>query len=128
MVITDARFGAELVTKKGKDYKFDATECLAAFYLEKRLDPNDVHSLWVSDFERPKTFLKAEEAHYLKAERIQSPMGLNLLAFSGEEPALKAKERYGGEILDWQEVLGLVSRAWLKQGLHGNHGVHHQGD
>jgi copper chaperone NosL len=121
MVISDARFGSEFVTKKGKVYKFDAIECLAAFYLEKRIDPKESHSLWVTDFNRPKTLLKAEEARYLKAEHIQSPMGLGLLAFREEQSALEAKERYGGKILDWQEVLDFVESAWLKQGKHGAH-------
>jgi copper chaperone NosL len=121
MVITDSRFGAELVTKKGKVYKFDANECLAAFYLKKRLDPKDVRSLWVTDFSHPKAFLEAEQANYLRAERLQSPMGLGLLAFKTKENALEAQGHYGGKPLGWREVLSLVKSEWLELGKHAAH-------
>ena len=32
MTIADPKFGAEIVTKKGKVYKFDDTHCIAVFF------------------------------------------------------------------------------------------------
>jgi copper chaperone NosL len=38
MKISDTRFGAELVTRKGKIYKYDSAECLLRTLLENDID------------------------------------------------------------------------------------------
>ena len=50
MGITDNRFSSELITSKGKVYKFDAVECLAAFYNNADPTVKDNAKLWVHDF------------------------------------------------------------------------------
>ena len=52
MQISDPRFGAELVTTKGKVYAFDSIECLVAFYRQANA-AHDVRSVWVSDYRNP---------------------------------------------------------------------------
>ena len=111
MTITDRRFGAELVTKKGKVYKFDSIECLAGFLLDGQVPPEEVHSLWVTDFARPGTLIRAEDALYLHGENVRSPMGMNLAAFTDRAGLDAVRERIGGEVLGWDEVLELVKTA-----------------
>ncbi len=112
MKITDPRYGSELLLKTGKAYKFDSVECLAAFYMEYK-DKNKIHSLWVPDF-LTKEFIPAEKALYLRAKDLPSPMGLNLSAFKNKQELEKVKQKYGGEILNWQQVLHLVQKEWLE--------------
>src|SRR5690606_12451098 len=58
MTIADNRYGAELVTQKGKVYKFDAIECLAAF---KETDSEEAYAmLLVTDFSEPGVFIDAK--------------------------------------------------------------------
>ncbi|RMD99433.1 MAG: nitrous oxide reductase, partial [Calditrichaeota bacterium] len=65
MTIVDPKFSSELVTRKGKVYKFDSIECLAGFVMEKMPDRNKIHSLWVANFNQPDQFLPAATAVFL---------------------------------------------------------------
>ncbi|WP_051654290.1 nitrous oxide reductase accessory protein NosL [Persephonella sp. KM09-Lau-8] len=112
MKVTDPRYGSELLLKTGKAYKFDSVECLAAFYLEYK-DKEKIHSLWVPDF-LTKKFIPAEKALYLRAKDLPSPMGMNLSAFENRQELEKVKQKYGGEILNWKQVLQLVKKEWIE--------------
>lgn len=96
-----------MVSKKGKIHKFDSIECMAAYYRKEGITENEVHSLWVTSFDRPGELIDAATAPYLRSETLRSPMGKNLSAFSNEAVAQKAREEYRGEILGWEQVLEL---------------------
>ena len=123
MKITDPRYGSELLLKTGKAYKFDSIECLAAYYI-KYEDKNKIHSLWVPDF-TTKEFMSAQKAYYLYSKNLPSPMGLNLSAFQSMEELQKLKEKYGGEVLKWEQVLELVKKEWLNKKNNKMHHHHH---
>ncbi|WP_457639374.1 nitrous oxide reductase accessory protein NosL [Persephonella sp.] len=125
MKITDPRYGSELVLKTGKVYKFDSIECLAAYYIENK-DKEKIHSLWVPDF-LTKEFIPARSAVYLHSPDLPSPMGLNLTAFKNQQELEKVKEKYGGEVMNWEQVLQLVKKQWLenKNKMHHHHGHNH---
>ncbi len=112
MVVSDPKFGAELITKKGKIYPFDAIECLAAFVYTSKVPKQEIQSMWVSDFEQIGKFIPAESAFYLHSPQIRSPMGMSLLAVSTEERALRLQQKYDGEILQWPQVVALVAEQW----------------
>jgi len=113
MTIADARFGAALLTRQGRTYKFDSIECLAAFVVGGKLPAGHVHALWVSDHAEPGHLLPAETALFLRSPALRSPMGLNLGAFAGPAELERARGIYKGEELDWQGVRNLVQRAGL---------------
>ncbi|MDQ7056224.1 MAG: nitrous oxide reductase accessory protein NosL [Persephonella sp.] len=113
MKITDPRYGSELLLKTGKVYKFDSIECLAAHYMEHK-DKSKIHSLWVPDF-LTKRFIPAEKAYYLHTKNLPSPMGMNLSAFSNTEELNRVKKQYGGEVLNWEQVLNLVKKEWIEK-------------
>ena len=115
MMIADTRYGGELVTQKGKTYKYDSVECLAASYLEQHIPLDDVHSLWVIDFNRPEFLINAENALYLKSKDLHSPMGLNLSAFSEESTVEKVAQLFMGVRLNWQQVQNEVNKKWLQK-------------
>ncbi len=50
MLITDNKYGAELITTKGKIYKFDSMECLVEFSLVKNTLGDITNNLFVTDF------------------------------------------------------------------------------
>ena len=67
MVVSDQRYGAEIVTTKGKVYKFDSIECMAAYYSkQKDLQPR-IHSLWSIDFYDHSHWLRAEQAIFTQS-------------------------------------------------------------
>jgi len=113
MIISDPRYGAELVTKKGKIYFYDSIECLAAAYQRADIDHQDIHSLWVVNFSIPETLIDARQACYLHSENLPSPMGLFLTAFIEKEERERMQREYDGTAMDWEAVLKLVRVKWL---------------
>ena len=85
MTISDPRFGAEIVTKKGKIQKFDSVECLID-YMAKNEESVILH-IAVVDYLNPKNLIDAREAGYLITEKIPSPMGGFISAYSSIEDA-----------------------------------------
>jgi copper chaperone NosL len=120
MIIADPRYGAELLTRTGKAYKFDSIECLAAFVSERRVAEGDVHSLWVTDFTAPQQLLTTKNAFFLRSPQLHSPMGLGLGAFATQEALNTAQNQYGGEVYTWEEVLAVVQHSGLTK-RHGGH-------
>jgi copper chaperone NosL len=113
MMISDTRYGGELVTAKGKIYKYDSVECLAAWCLTEKIKPGAIHSLWVVDFNHPEKLINASQAIYLQSKDLRSPMGLNLSAFSERNMAQKVEQLYIGVLIDWDDVQILVKNQWL---------------
>jgi copper chaperone NosL len=124
MQISDPRYGAELVTAKGKVHTFDSIECLAAYYLAGD-DRATTRSVWVSDFARPGTLVPGETAHYLRAAGPSSPMGKGLMAFSSTADTAALHRSYGEVPLRWIDVLALVEREGLRQGAGGGDAAAH---
>ena len=113
MIISDQRYGAEIITSKGKNYKYDSIECMTAA-LQTQETAVDVHSIWVIDFNNPEHFINAREAWYLHSSLLKSPMGLNFSAFSNQEMAQTVENVYPGEVIQWPEVKKIVKREWLE--------------
>ena len=110
MIVSDRKFGAELVTTKGKILKFDSIECLAG-YVNKTREING-HSLWVVDYSNLSKFVDATRASYLVSEKIHSPMGLNISAFEQKDVANRMVNNYGGRVVSWNDVLDYVQQKW----------------
>lgn len=110
MTIEDQRFGAEIVTKKGKILKFDATECMINYLKKGKISEEDVAGLYVIDFLNPQKFIDAKKAVYLISPNLPSPMGANLAAFSNRSNADLQKQISGGEIYSWEEVKGKINK------------------
>ena len=103
MTIVDQRYGAEVLTKKGKVYKFDAIECMLHFAEEGSVPESDVKSYLVTGFDQPGTLIDASGSVLVQSPALPSPMGMNLTAFSSrkamEEINVEEKEVYSWEAL-----------------------------
>ncbi|HEU5219058.1 MAG TPA: hypothetical protein VFU23_10390 [Gemmatimonadales bacterium] len=97
MTVSDPRFGAELVTTRGRVYTFDSIECLASYYLGNR---DGVASMWVSAGAGSTALQPAERARYSGTPGHGAGSG-------SAEPALMPDET---GTLDWAAVLALVER------------------
>ena len=98
MSITDARFGAQVVTSTGRQLVFDSPECLAGFLATA--PANDVASVWVLDAQAAGTWVSAEQAGYLVDASLRSPMG-RISAFASPGAAAQAAKTLGGQTLSW---------------------------
>jgi copper chaperone NosL len=104
MTIVDNKFGAEIVTKKGKAYKFDAVECMMNYVSKGKISDADVSKYIVVDASKPGSLINAEKSVYLISENFPSPMGANLSAFGSSKDADSYKTQYQGEIKSWEEL------------------------
>jgi copper chaperone NosL len=102
MTIVDNQHAAQLVTNKGKNYKYDAIECMINDLNNWNRPPVNVHL--VADYANPGTLTDALTANYLISEEIPSPMGANLSAFSSESERNKTHLSVGGDKLSWEHL------------------------
>jgi copper chaperone NosL len=109
MTIDDVRFGALVLTARGKLQTFDSIECLAS-YLATLPTGEQPRGSWVADFEHPSHWVDAEGATYLLESQLRSPMGRDLAAFASGSDTADLTRRYGGRPLDWQGVRALVTQ------------------
>ena len=105
MTLIDARFGGELVTKKGKVLKFDDVKCFIIFYHSGSVPVDDFKYKLVVDYSSPGKLIEATEAFYLKSPEIRSPMAGQIAAFE-MKPAMETfRKQWKGIYLVWGEVI-----------------------
>ncbi len=103
MTIVDRQHAAQLVSTKGKAFKYDAIECMVHSYQEDMAD-TEIALYLAADFNEPGQLMDATMATYLVSEQIQSPMGANLSAFKNADDAEKKKEEFTGKTFTWEEI------------------------
>lgn len=104
MGLADFRFGGEVITKKGKIFKFDDTGCMIGFLKSGNLEEKEIAQRVIMNYEKPNEFLDVADAWLLESPGLKSPMNSNVAAFTGKEAAEKAKENHPGEIIKWKEL------------------------
>lgn len=102
MNIVDRAHAAQYVTNKGKQFKFDAIECMVNDLKEK--GESGIAIMLVADFENPGIMVSAKEASFLISEKIKSPMGANLSAFSSKKSAEKTQAKQTGTVYTWMTL------------------------
>lgn len=107
MKISDTRFGAELLTKKGRNYKFDDSVCLIEFLKENTIENEKIQSLYLASFYAPQELLDVQGAVLLKSDEINGPMSGTVVALRGKEEAKKLEAELTGdnEIVSWEDLM-----------------------
>ncbi len=82
MMIADPKYGAELVTDKGRVYKFDAIECMLP-YMKENSDTEFSYIMAIA-YDKPKSLENVESLYFVKNKHFKSPMGKNLAAFANQ--------------------------------------------
>ena len=114
MTIVEDHYGTELLTAKGKAYKFDSIECLAAFVIKDEVKSQNIHGLYFTDFEDAGNLYPLREMIFVQAKKLKSPMGLNLSAYRDQKTADDVALLYFGEVMSWDQVKNFVETSWLK--------------
>jgi copper chaperone NosL len=104
MTITDVRFAGELITEKGRIYKFDDVVCLHDYIEANNSAIGDSIQLYVTDFENPDILLHYKSAHYFSSEYLNSPMRGNVAAFSSEEACSEMMSNMEGRCMSHEEM------------------------
>lgn len=85
MVISDSRFGAQIVTGKGKVFHFDSPNCVHSYLHSHTLGEHEVY--FVNSIQK-NSWISAKETSFISTPLLRSPMGAGL--FSG--PTITAKD------------------------------------
>jgi copper chaperone NosL len=104
MTLMDRKFGAEIVTTKGKIYKFDDVNCMLSFHNSGEVEGEDLNNVLIVDFSKPEKLIDAKNALYVKSELIKSPMASSIAAFASNNELQQMNETWKGMILSWAEL------------------------
>ena len=102
MNIVDKQHAAEIVTQKGKPFKYDAIECMMRDILER--DESGIALFLMTDYFTPGKLVDATKSTYLISENLPSPMGANLTGFHSKSKAEDVLVEKGGTLYSWDEL------------------------
>ncbi|MGV3657680.1 MAG: nitrous oxide reductase accessory protein NosL, partial [Chitinophagaceae bacterium] len=109
MTIMDPKFGGEIVTKKGKVFKFDDAHCIARFMEKRGVGLSDIHQTLFVNYNGDNGFLTSKEAEFVVSSTFKSPMGSNAAAFAGvAEAEKKSKEIPNSKVTNWATLYNIL--------------------
>jgi copper chaperone NosL len=124
MLISDRRYAAQLLTTKGKAYKFDAIECMHAFVRSGAVATEDTHSLWVMDIGGSDGWLAAQDAFFVHSAELRTPMGGGLAAHATAGAARETAHQLNGTVLNWADLVAMELPADAHRQT-ADHSAHH---
>jgi copper chaperone NosL len=103
MIVSEERFAAGLVPKKGKARIFDdAGELIMT--LQEEGNGLGKRRAWVHDYDT-KQWIDASTASFVDSHKVVSPMGTGVAAFGTREAADAFASQNAGTVRDWQQML-----------------------
>ncbi|MCP2028428.1 copper chaperone NosL [Flavobacterium sp. HSC-32F16] len=103
MGISDGKHGAEIITQKGRAYKFDDIACMAHYCQENK--DLKIKSYYVHDFTKNNELIPAETAFYISGGKVKSPMNGNMAAFSSKSEAKSYEAELGANEMEWTDII-----------------------
>ncbi len=104
MSLSDRRYGAEIVTQKGKVYFFDDVNCMVRFEEGRGMDAGEIAGRWVADFVQAGRLIAIEQAVFVHSPALRTPMASQVAAFADRAAAEKAAVESSGKVLLWKAV------------------------
>lgn len=104
MTISNPRFGTQVITQKGKTYKYDDITCMLSDLKEGNVNKSDVKMFYAADFSRKLDLIEIENSTLVKHESIRSPMNSNIAIFSDGKDADNYIRSNSGSIISWKEL------------------------
>ncbi|GAB1462119.1 nitrous oxide reductase accessory protein NosL [Pedobacter sp.] len=106
MTISESRFAAQLITVKGRVYKFDDLQCLLQYDQTNKEVP--VKNYYIANFSANKALIDAKSAYFVKSETLRSPMGGNVAAFAEQKTAAAYASKNQTDIVEWKDLNNTV--------------------
>ncbi len=109
MTIADPKFGGEIVTKKGKVYKFDDVHCIAKFLERRGVELADIHQTLFINYEGQHDFIDVKNAQFVVSSQLKTPMGGNAAAFPNVAEAQKLSNSIeGSKVTNWATLYNIL--------------------
>lgn len=102
MAISDGRYMAEIITKKGRVYKFDDLSCLLDY--TSGMEPGTIKAYYIGNAEKDNELFDATTAWYISHESLRSPMGGNTAAYTTKEAAAANAAKYNVTPANWHTI------------------------
>ena len=104
MTITDPKFAAEIITDKGRIFKFDDIKCLVE-YKNSMAPESDKYKFFFVNFNNSNEFLKADDAWLVTGGEVNTPMQGNALALKSKAEAEKLAKEKNAKVIVWKNLL-----------------------
>jgi len=108
MTIVDPKFGAEILTKKGKAYKFDDTHCIAAFLERRGVELSNIYHVFFVDYNGKNELVDVDSAEFVVSSRLKSPMGGAAAFRNLTEAKKKSAEIEGSRVTNWATLYNIL--------------------
>ena len=105
MTISDNRFGGEIITKKGKAYKFDDIHCLLSFKKSNAVKEEEIELIYFVKFDGTHNLIEASKAYLFKSDELHTPMAGNIAAFENEQSLNNTAQKFKGTAISWNDVV-----------------------
>ncbi len=105
MTIMDNKFGCELVTTKGKIFKFDDVACMISYLKNKRENSIMFSQILVNQYDKPGEMIDVEKVMFITSANFKSPMMGNTAAIFDENKIARILEKdFGAKKFDWNDL------------------------
>jgi copper chaperone NosL len=104
MTIMDPKFGGEIITKKGKIYKFDDAHCMVNFMKAGTVKETDISKTVFIDYQNEKNFLDVKSSFFVVSDQFKSPMNSDAAAFTSKEIAEQKAKENTGTVKTWDQL------------------------
>jgi copper chaperone NosL len=104
MTISDEKFGAELLTKKGRIYKFDDVHCILSYLKTGEVKTENIEDIYLTNFCNNHQLINAKQSLLLKSDALKSPMNGNIAAFDNSDSLAKMQQQFLGNAISWNEI------------------------
>lgn len=108
MTIMEKGYAAEIVTKKGRIYKFDDLGCMIQMMKSGQLDRSELAHILTIKYGTDQELLEAGQAVYAMGEKIKSPMNFNIASFSNKDEIPLTLQDSSLRIYSWNEIYDLI--------------------
>ncbi len=111
MGVVNQNYHSQILTKKGRRLHFDSIECMFSYWNK---NSDKIEKVWVKNYQSPKEWIEIQNAKFLKADKLPSPMAANLSSYKSEKEAEDNRVLYGGVLMAQEEVMEYVKTNWEK--------------
>ena len=102
MTIADGKYAAEVISEKGRVFKFDDIMCMIHYGKENSNTKMTAH--YVNDYTQDNVLIPAKTAFFLSGGTVQSPMRGGIIAFSSENEAKEFGIKLKAKPVTWEAV------------------------
>lgn len=108
MTLSDVKYGAEMITRTNKVYKFDDINCMVNYLKANKEVAMKTNKLYVVDFKHEGQFADALNGFYFTSSSLNTPMGGQVAAFSNAADRDTMMASFSdAKMITWKEIQNL---------------------